>query len=76
MITLRKIVKRKKNKIAVKLFILAFATCFFCGDIGHIVRECPKNEKGLYSQGGGCYLCGSVRHTKRECPELPENLKQ
>ena len=58
------------------LCILSIATCFFCGDIGHIVRECPKNEKGLYSQGGGCYLCGSVRHTKRECPELPENLKQ
>jgi hypothetical protein len=49
MIICLEIVKRKKKQTQVFLIILAFATCFFCGDIGHIVRECPKNEKGLYS---------------------------
>lgn len=42
-------VPRKKKEIQVFLLKLAFATCFFCGQQGHIVRECPKNPKGLYS---------------------------
>ncbi|KAI5339934.1 hypothetical protein L3X38_019208 [Prunus dulcis] len=45
-------------------------TCFNCGQVRHIVKDCPS-----YTQGGGssqsssltCYFCGQVGHTKRSC---------
>ena len=49
------IAKKKEKEILVILLYKAFATCFICGAIGHISRECPKNEKGLYTNGGGCF---------------------
>lgn len=44
-----------------------------CSEKGHISRDCPKNEKGLYYKGGGCYICGDVRHIQKHCPKNPEN---
>jgi zinc finger CCHC domain-containing protein 9 len=34
-----------------------FASCFVCGEKGHISRECPQNAKGIYIKGGCCKLC-------------------
>ncbi|RCN44624.1 zinc knuckle [Ancylostoma caninum] len=47
-----------------------FATCFVCGQQGHLSRDCEKNANGIYPDGGGCNVCGSTRHLKRDCPEL------
>jgi len=47
---------------------LAFATCFYCKEKGHISRDCPHNEHGIYHKGGSCFECGSKRHLAKECP--------
>jgi zinc finger CCHC domain-containing protein 9 len=51
------------------------ADCFYCGKKGHIARDCPTNEKGLYKKGGSCFGCGSVRHTLKDCPNK-QTLRQ
>lgn len=48
---------------------LPFAKCFICNGIGHLVRDCEKNERGLYPKGGSCHHCGSKRHFARDCEE-------
>lgn len=45
----------------------AFALCFVCNGKGHLAGACPKNERGVYPNGGGCRFCGSVRHLARNC---------
>ena len=56
--------------------VLPFAVCFVCKETGHISRDCPKNDKGMYSKGGGCFICESVRHKASECPNNPVNQKR
>lgn len=52
---------------------LEFATCFFCKERGHLSRDCPKNEEGIYHKGGSCFQCGSKRHLAKECPYRGQN---
>lgn len=47
-----------------------FAKCFICKEQGHITRDCPKNERGVYPKGGRCNLCGNVNHLRKDCPSL------
>lgn len=47
---------------------LPFASCFICKGTGHISRDCPSNENGLYPNGGGCLECGSKYHFAKDCP--------
>jgi zinc finger CCHC domain-containing protein 9 len=47
---------------------LPFATCFVCQGKGHLASQCPKNEKGVYVNGGACKYCQSVRHLATACP--------
>ncbi|CAM9912073.1 unnamed protein product, partial [Phaeothamnion confervicola] len=48
---------------------LPFATCFVCGETGHLSSSCGKNEKGVYPQGGSCRKCGSNTHLMSKCPK-------
>lgn len=47
-----------------------YATCFICHEQGHISRQCPDNQKGLYPKGGACKVCGDVTHLKKDCPKF------
>lgn len=47
-----------------------YATCFICKQQGHISRQCPDNQKGLYPKGGACKVCGDVTHLKKDCPKF------
>lgn len=38
-----------------------------CNETGHLASQCPKNEKGIYPDGGCCRFCGSTRHLARHC---------
>lgn len=33
-----------------------FATCFICKEQGHIAKQCPDNQRGLYPKGGKQFL--------------------
>ncbi|CAB4423016.1 unnamed protein product [Rhizophagus irregularis] len=45
----------------------AYAKCFVCNEQGHLSRQCPKNEKGLYPNGGSCRFCNQVTHLAKDC---------
>lgn len=45
-----------------------FAQCFICEEQGHIAKQCPNNNRGIYPNGGACNTCGDVTHLKKDCP--------
>ena len=51
---------------------LPFASCFVCGEKGHLASGCSKNEKGIYINGGECKTCGSKQHLSKDCPKRAE----
>ncbi|XP_060521755.1 putative leucine-rich repeat-containing protein DDB_G0290503 [Cylas formicarius] len=53
-----------------------FAKCFICNEQGHISRQCPDNQRGLYPKGGSCKVCGDVTHLKKDCPNYQVQQQQ
>ncbi|XP_066258398.1 DNA ligase 1-like [Euwallacea similis] len=53
-----------------------FASCFICKEQGHIARQCPDNQRGLYPKGGACKVCGDVTHLKKDCPKFQTQQMQ
>lgn len=41
-------------------------TCFGCGAVGHVRRNCPRDPPRKQLT---CYECGNVGHIRRYCPE-------
>ena len=53
----------------------AFAVCFVCGGTGHLVRNCPKNQHGVYINGGNCKICKGLDHLAKDCPSKDKCLR-
>lgn len=53
-----------------------FAQCFICKEQGHIARQCPDNNRGMYPKGGACKVCGDVTHLKKDCPKFQMQQQQ
>ncbi|KAL1498206.1 hypothetical protein ABEB36_009042 [Hypothenemus hampei] len=53
-----------------------FANCFICKEQGHIAKQCPDNQRGLYPKGGACKVCGDVTHLKKDCPKYQAQQAQ
>ncbi|CAG8479416.1 4027_t:CDS:2 [Scutellospora calospora] len=51
-----------------------YAKCFVCNEQGHLSGQCPKNEKGLYPNGGACRFCGKVDHFAKDCTLKKEEV--
>jgi hypothetical protein len=52
-----------------------FAVCFTCGETGHLVRACPKNQQGIYINGGACKICKGTDHLAKDCPSRDKCLR-
>lgn len=57
-----------------------YGTCFKCGESGHCVPECPKNQEDRNPQeektakrSGKCYQCQEEGHWASECPRKETN---
>lgn len=35
--------------------------------MGHLAVSCPKNDHGIYPEGGTCHLCNSTEHLAAYC---------
>lgn len=53
---------------------LRFATCFICHKEGHLSRDCPENEHGLYPNGGCCHICKRQDHLAKDCPQKEKEV--
>jgi len=45
----------------------AFAVCFICQSVGHLARQCPSSDHGIFIRGGACHRCGSKQHKAKHC---------
>lgn len=45
----------------------AFAVCFICQSVGHLARQCPSSDHGIFVRGGECHRCGSKQHKAKHC---------
>jgi Zinc knuckle len=52
---------------------IPYATCFVCGEKGHLASQCQQNEQGIYVNGGCCRTCGSTKHFAVDCPKTKES---
>lgn len=43
-----------------------------CNQTGHLSGACPKNENGLYPNGGGCKFCQSKLHLAKDCKPVQQ----
>ena len=55
---------------------LPYATCFICGEMGHLALQCEKNKKGVFVLGGSCRECGKKDHIVADCPMRKKNSIQ
>lgn len=55
-----------------KIGELPYAKCYVCNQDGHLSGQCPKNERGLYPNGGSCVICQQVDHYAKDCPVTKE----
>jgi hypothetical protein len=39
-----------------------------CGETGHLSKSCPRNERGVYVNGGECKICKAKDHLVKDCP--------
>jgi len=54
---------------------LPYATCFVCGEMGHLASQCEQNTKGVFVSGGACRECGEKDHIAADCPRRRKQLK-
>ncbi|XP_039158920.1 cold shock protein 1 [Eucalyptus grandis] len=44
-------------------------TCYVCGEVGHLARDCDRGNLGSSSSSEGCFNCGENGHKARDCPK-------
>jgi hypothetical protein len=50
-------------------------TCFKCGKLGHLRKECKEGKSDSPQSGGYCSGCGAKGHSKAKCWKLHPDLK-